>query len=70
MWTEKYQDFYEAMEIARTLNETWWLEKGKNNLTNLRFQTPLYKFLTGNILTTLNSAGIELINLLSLFESP
>ena len=50
MWTEKYLDFYEAMEVAKTLNETWWLEKGKNNLTNLRFQTPLYKFLTGNIL--------------------
>ena len=50
MWTEKYVDFFEAMEVARTLNEAWWLSKGKDNLTNLRFQTPLYKFLTGNIL--------------------
>ena len=49
-WAERYQNFYEAMQIAKTVHEAWWIMKGKRNLENVRFQTPLYKFLTGNLL--------------------
>jgi hypothetical protein len=48
-WAEKYNDFGEAYEIGKALQEAWWLEKGKSGLDDTRnFNTPLYKFLTGN----------------------
>ena len=49
-WAERYSEFEDALEICRTLHEAWWIKKGKNNLENGRFQTPLYKFLAGNLL--------------------
>lgn len=48
-WAEKYNDFGEAYEIGQTMYEAWWLKKGAAGLDDTRnFNTPLYKFLTGN----------------------
>ncbi len=48
-WAEKYNDFGEAYEIGQTMYEAWWLNKGVGGLDDTRnFNTPLYKFLTGN----------------------
>lgn len=49
-WAEKYKEFGTAYEIGQALHEAWYLRTGKRNLTNPRFQTGLYKFLTGNVL--------------------
>lgn len=48
-WSETYEMFAEAYDIGMALYESWWLKKGKEGLDNPRdFNTPLYKFLTGN----------------------
>ena len=47
-WSEKYKEFAQAWEIGKACHESWWLSRGKSNLTNTRFQTGLYKFLTTN----------------------
>lgn len=48
-WAEQYELFSEAYDIGMALHESWWLSKGKEGLENPRdFNTPLYKFLTGN----------------------
>lgn len=48
-WSEKFELFSEAYDIGMALYESWWLTKGKEGLDNPRdFNTPLYKFLTGN----------------------
>lgn len=47
-WGDKYLDFNSAMEIGAALHEAWWLQQGKDNLTNRGYNTSLYKFITGN----------------------
>jgi DNA-binding transcriptional regulator YiaG len=48
-WSEDYEIFSEAYDLSQAIYESWWLIKGKEGLDNPRdFNTPLYKFLTGN----------------------
>lgn len=47
-WAETYDNFATAYEIGQALYESWWLEKGRDNLTTRNFNTTLFKFLTGN----------------------
>jgi hypothetical protein len=47
-WSENFKEFNVAFEIGEAMHEAWWLQQGKDNLTNTRFQTTLYKFLTTN----------------------
>lgn len=49
-WAETYESFYDAYHIGATMYEAFWIEKGVNNLETTRFNTSLYKFLTGNLL--------------------
>ena len=49
-WT-KYVDFAKAVEIGDSLHEAWWIRAGKDGLHDARrFNTALYKFMTGNLL--------------------
>ena len=47
-WSETFEEFYMAMEIGKALHESWYLLQGKDNLTNPRFNTGLFKFMTAN----------------------
>ncbi len=47
-WSEDYEPFTIAFEIAQALHETWWLAKGKEGLDDRFFNTSLYKYLTSN----------------------
>lgn len=47
-WSEKFLEFNQAYEIGQALHEAWYLQQGKENLTNRGFNTQLFKFLTGN----------------------
>lgn len=49
-WAEAYASFYDAYHIGATAYEAFWVSKGVNNLDSTRFNTPLYKFLTGNLI--------------------
>lgn len=49
-WAEKFEEFATAYDIGRQMMESWYLQRGKENLENPRFQTALYKHLTGNVL--------------------
>jgi len=40
--------FNTAPEIGQALHEAWWIQQGKNGLTNRGFNTSLFKFLTSN----------------------
>jgi hypothetical protein len=48
LWSETYEEFNTAYEIGKALHESWFLTTGRENLGNARFNTPLFKFLTGN----------------------
>jgi hypothetical protein len=47
-WGEKFLEFHQAMEIGKAMYEAWWVQEGVNNLENRRYNTTLFKFLTGN----------------------
>lgn len=47
-WADKYESFATAYDIGQALYESWWLEKGRDNLTTRNFNTTLFKFLTAN----------------------
>jgi len=47
-WAERYIEFLTAFDVGKVLYESWWLAKGKDGLEKRGFNTPLYKFLTGN----------------------
>lgn len=47
-WADTFEEFSVAYEIGLTMYEAWFLSKGTDNLNNTRFNTPLYKFITGN----------------------
>ncbi len=49
-WSQKYPEFNTAAEIAKAAYESYWLQKGKDNLNSRSFNTSLFKFLTGNTL--------------------
>ena len=47
-WADKYSQFSEAYELGKTIEEAGYIRIGRNNLTNTRFNTHLFKFMTGN----------------------
>lgn len=47
-WDETFEEFHEAFEVGAALHEAWYIQKGKDNLDNMRYNTTLYKYLTGN----------------------
>ena len=49
-WANTYELFAEAWELGHSLQEAWWVEKGKKGLDSRMFNTKLYKYLTGNLI--------------------
>lgn len=49
-WSQKYEEMNTAIEIGENMNIAWWLKEGKENLDNNRYNTGMFKFLTGNTL--------------------
>lgn len=47
-WCERYPAFRKAVELGRTYQEAEWTKRGRDNLNDNTFQTPLYKFLSVN----------------------
>ncbi len=47
-WADKYLEFSEAYEVGKTIEEAFYIRAGRNNLANPRFNTHLFKFMTGN----------------------
>ncbi len=49
-WFLRYQEMNIASEAGKALYEAYWLQLGHDNIKNTRFNTSLYKFITGNML--------------------
>jgi len=47
-WGEKFESFYIAREVGKTMHEAWWLHQGKDNLNERSFNTNLFKYMTMN----------------------
>lgn len=47
-WDETFEEFHIAYEVGAALHEAWYVKQGKDNLDNMRYNTTLYKYLTGN----------------------
>lgn len=47
-WADTYEEFAVAWEIGAAMYEAFFLREGRRNLSNTRFNTSLFKFLTGN----------------------
>jgi len=47
-WQEKYLDFNTAYEVGAAMYEAWWLSEARGNLGNSRYNTGLFKYITGN----------------------
>jgi hypothetical protein len=47
-WSETFEEFATAYEVGQAMFESWWIHRGRENIENSRFNTSLYKFLTGN----------------------
>ena len=47
-WSEKFKEFAFVFELGQDLHEAHYMRIGKANLTNTRFQTGLFKWLTTN----------------------
>jgi hypothetical protein len=62
-WAERYLDFQLAFDVGKVLHESWWLQKGKDGLDKRGFNTPLYKFLTGNKLGYADKVESKNLNL-------
>jgi len=41
-WIKKYETFAEAVEIGSQLSKLWWMEQGRKNINNNRFNQVLY----------------------------
>jgi len=41
---ELYKDFQETIKQGEAASQSWWEEKGRNNLDNREFNTALYNF--------------------------
>ena len=49
-WCQTYQEMNLASEIGENMNTAWWIDEGKANLDNNRYNTAMFKFMTGNTL--------------------
>lgn len=49
-WCQTFKEMGMASEIGDEMHKAWWLTEGKGNLDNIRYNTGMYKFLTGNLL--------------------
>lgn len=47
-WSEKYVDFNTAYEVGQVVSEAYYVAVGRDNFDNTRFNTSLFKFITGN----------------------
>jgi len=47
-WQEKYLEFNTAYEVGLAIYEAWWLAEARGNLGNSRYNTSLFKYITGN----------------------
>ena len=48
-WLNQYQEFYEVVELGKVFKEDWWLEKGRVNIDNVKFNGGLYVKMMGNM---------------------
>jgi len=42
-WTKKHPDFLKAVQIGTQLSKVWWYKEGRENISNNKFNSPLYK---------------------------
>lgn len=49
-WARHYDTFAKAKEVGETAYQAFWIHKGVSNLENGRFNTALFKFLSGNLI--------------------
>lgn len=63
VWAETYEEFNTAFEVGKAMHESWFLTVGRENLGNARFNTPLFKFLTGNKLGYADKVESKNLNL-------
>jgi hypothetical protein len=47
-WADTFVEMNSAYEIGQAMYEAFYLNSGRENLTNTRFNTSLFKFITGN----------------------
>lgn len=47
-WADTFEEFAIAYEVGQAMYEAWFLNTGRRNLSNTRFNTSLFKFITGN----------------------
>jgi len=48
-WMKVHPDFSDAIRAGETLSEAWWEDEGRQALTKEKYNTPMFKWLTGNI---------------------
>jgi transposase-like protein len=53
------REFDEAFEIAKMHQFAWWVRKGRMNLTNKEFQTPLFALYMANMFRWRSAASKE-----------
>lgn len=47
-WQENYLEFNTAYDVGLAMYEAWWLAEARGNLGNSRYNTGLFKYITGN----------------------
>ena len=47
-WAETFEEFAMAYEVGKSLEEAYYIRDGRHNLNNCRYNTSLFKFMTGN----------------------
>ena len=47
-WYEKYDDFKEVVDFGKIAAESWWIQKGRDNVDNKRFNHALWLLMMVN----------------------
>jgi len=76
-WVKKYRDFREAVELGLLMSYHWWLEIGRMNVNNNRFNNVLYesqmrnrfKWIEKNVSADSVAGTINIINSLEINEN-
>lgn len=48
-WMEAHPEFLDAVRLGETLSEAWWEAEGQNALWVHKYNTGMFKWLTGNM---------------------
>ena len=47
-WYDKYDDFREVVDFGKVAAESWWIQKGRDNVDNKRFNHALWLLMMVN----------------------